>query len=793
MSSFGFLNVSGIDGVGNGSGSGGSFPGGIDKSVQFNDGGLAFGGVSTFLYDKVATTLTVDKAKPNQIIDGSNSVGTAGQVLSSTGSGLAYVTPVPVVPGAPVNSVQFNNAGAFGGDSNFIFNSATDVLNVNGNVGIGSLSAPTDRLVVTGANATVRVKSTTFNNANLVLEDASSGVKQLQMSVLVDTADFTSIQQGVAFRNFRFNPTVGTSCISVGTTATQAIGGFMCSNTLSNRKIILNSLANDEHQNISLGVNNSGSPASNTLRFQLGATTNFYTWNAATASNASNELMRLTGTGNVGIGTNTPNAPLQFSNTLANRKIVLNEVANNDHEYIGLGTSLAIGNVFRFQIPDTLNTTTFRWFAGTSSTTSVELMRLTGDSILQVFGTLAVFGGGTGRANIIYGASTTRTFRFPIAPAIGSTSDIIVSEGNQTIDGTKTFNSLKPVVILDTGNSAGTAGQLLSSTGTAIQWVNPPVATLPGGANTNIQFNSAGTFGGSNNFTYTDTTSHLKVQGLLTVGNLFTTVPRIFAQSGSALFAISSWDDQWILAGGGSGASNSAGIGMGYNNTITSGIIACCEPSTGYKPIIYSAGSHDFKTNGSTRMTVTQTGGGDGLLTVPILQATRIRDGFLSTGTNGQVLTSTGIDLLWDELTPRFFFDTNATFQGTTGHRIHVSIQKKNTLYSVQVSMQRDGGIHFDLPSPGLTVGTQIIATLPVGWRPPASVDGIGYASNNNVWATQAFNWGSLNIDTSGNIRMRSPASGGPITNIQPNLEQITCSIFWLSSGTIYNSDGITR
>ena len=176
-----------------------------------------------------------------------------------------------------------------------------------------------------------------------------------------------------------------------------------------------------------------------------------------------------------------------------------------------------------------------------------------------------------------------------------------------------------------------------------------------------------------------------------------------------------------------------------------------------------------------------------------MLAPATVSDGTLSIGTNGQVLTSTGTGLLWNELTPRFFYDTNATFNGTSGHRIYVSVQKKSTLYSVQVSMIRDGGIHFDLINPGSTVGTQIIATLPIGWRPPSSVDGIGYASNNNVWATQAFNWGSLNIDTDGNIRMRSPASGGPITTIQPNLEQISCNIFWLSSGTVFNSDGITR
>jgi hypothetical protein len=144
----------------------------------------------------------------------------------------------------------------------------------------------------------------------------------------------------------------------------------------------------------------------------------------------------------------------------------------------------------------------------------------------------------------------------------------------------------------------------------------------------------------------------LKVQGKLTVGNLFTTVPRIFAQSGSASSAGSNWNDQWIMAGGGSGAANSAGIGMGYDNTNISGILACSEPSSGFKPIIYSAARHEFRTNNVTRMTVDTTGTGAGVVIVPVLQATTIFDGTLGVGSDGQVLSSTGTGLLWKSPAP---------------------------------------------------------------------------------------------------------------------------------------------
>jgi alpha-D-ribose 1-methylphosphonate 5-triphosphate synthase subunit PhnH len=863
MSTNGLLNISGLDGnAGNGSGQ--SLPGGIDKSVQFNDGGLLFGGTSNFLYDSDVQTLSVNKIKPTAIIDNLNTTGVNGQVLKSTGTGIRFVNEVgpaapdtsvqynksgvfsgdsdftfddtsntlsvtniqstavvtssvkpttiidnvnsvgtsgqvlkstgtgivfanEVAPGAPVNSVQFNNAGAFGGDSNFVFNSTTDVLNVNGNVGIGSLSAPTDRLVVTGANSTIRVKSTTVNNANLVLEDSSSGVKQLAMSVNVDTADFTSIQQGVSFRNFRFNPTSSTSCISSGTTGAQAIGGFMCSNALSNRKVVLYSISNDEHRNHSIGVN------TDTFRFQIPVhTSDRFAWFAGTSTGTSNELMRLTGTGNLGIGTTSANAQLQLSNTPSNRKIVLFETVNNEHQIFGLGINTS---TFRFQIDNTANR--YAWFAGVNASSSNELMRLNGNGTLSIGNTNSTFplevtgtirstssrpntildtsnaagtagqllsstgtaiqwvnpvgpAGSTNQVQYnnggVFGASTTFTFdptidvlsvsqintnvllvsqinANVIRPVViedfsfssGTAGQILSSTGTDIqwinapvatspagsdqfvqyndsgsfgastnfrwINSTNTLSapninatlqlvtpSAKPATIVDTTNSTGTAGQLLSSTGSSIQWVNPPTGTVPAGSDQFIQYNNSGSFGASTNFRWINATNTLYVGGAvntsvvtaqninatlnLAVGTSTAAAPRIFAQSGSANSVVSSWNDQWIMAGGGSGAANSAGIGIGYDNTNVRGIIACSEPSTGYKPIVFSASRYEFRTNNVIRMSVDTTGTGDGVVIVPVLQATNIFDGTNTVGTNGQFLSSTGTGLLWKSAAP---------------------------------------------------------------------------------------------------------------------------------------------
>jgi hypothetical protein len=82
---------------------------------------------------------------------------------------------------------------------------------------------------------------------------------------------------------------------------------------------------------------------------------------------------------NVGLGTASPNAPLQFANSIANRKIVLWEDANNDHQFYGLGIN---GFTSRYQVPSTAADHVF--YAGTSSTASNELMRIKGNGAVTI-------------------------------------------------------------------------------------------------------------------------------------------------------------------------------------------------------------------------------------------------------------------------------------------------------------------------------------------------------------------------------------------------------------------------
>ena len=111
-------------------------------------------------------------------------------------------------------------------------------------------------------------------------------------------------------------------------------------------------------------------------------------WNAADrlfvvgngiASNARSNAMVILKNGNIGIGISTPNAPLQFANTIVSRKIVLLEVANNDYQYYGFGIN---GGGLMYNAGSTGGDHIF--LAGASSSASNELMRIKGNGNVSI-------------------------------------------------------------------------------------------------------------------------------------------------------------------------------------------------------------------------------------------------------------------------------------------------------------------------------------------------------------------------------------------------------------------------
>ncbi len=84
-------------------------------------------------------------------------------------------------------------------------------------------------------------------------------------------------------------------------------------------------------------------------------------------------------TQNVGIGTTTPHAQLQLGNSTGNRKLVMFEHVNDDHQFYGFGIN---SGVLRYQTATPNDDHVF--FSGNSNGTSRELMRIKGNGLVGI-------------------------------------------------------------------------------------------------------------------------------------------------------------------------------------------------------------------------------------------------------------------------------------------------------------------------------------------------------------------------------------------------------------------------
>lgn len=157
-----------------------------------------------------------------------------------------------------------------------------------------------------------------------------------------------------------------TGNLGIGTASPNAPLQF--ATDVANRKIVLFENSNNDHEFVGFGVN------PYILRYQVSSVYANHVFYAASGESGSNELMRINGFGNVGIGNATPNAPLQFASSAANRKIVLYENANNDHEFLGFGIN---NSILRYQVSSTFANHVF--YAANGASSSNELMRIQGN------------------------------------------------------------------------------------------------------------------------------------------------------------------------------------------------------------------------------------------------------------------------------------------------------------------------------------------------------------------------------------------------------------------------------
>ncbi len=116
--------------------------------------------------------------------------------------------------------------------------------------------------------------------------------------------------------------------------------------------------------------------------------------NVLTDFKTENSLLLNPFGGNVGIGTTISNAPLQFSSTSGvNRKIVLYEELNNNHQFYGFGIN---DGILRYQ---TTGGGDHVFYSATSASTSKELMRVKYDGNVKVND--GIYSSQTGGLNIV--------------------------------------------------------------------------------------------------------------------------------------------------------------------------------------------------------------------------------------------------------------------------------------------------------------------------------------------------------------------------------------------------------
>lgn len=148
------------------------------------------------------------------------------------------------------------------------------------------------------------------------------------------------------------------------------------SNALDTCKLALYQGAANKYQVHGFGVE------SGILRYSIASSSNAHVFYAGTSSTTANELFRITGAGNVGIGgVSAPNTYLQFPNDLDNCKISLYQSAANKFQVFGFGIS---SGTLRYSVGGSSNSHTF--YCGASSTTSTELFRIDGTGYATVKG-----------------------------------------------------------------------------------------------------------------------------------------------------------------------------------------------------------------------------------------------------------------------------------------------------------------------------------------------------------------------------------------------------------------------
>jgi len=326
--------------------------------------------------------------------------GVAGATGATGAAGSPGSMGMPGMPGMPGTPGANGAAGATGA-TGFLANGAaagntpywngtawitnsSSIYNNGGNIGIGTTSPTTAKLVIAGSIGTQGIDlSSTDQYANLRVIQNTNGVSDKDLYLGLGSGAASKIH---LYSNNTEVMTLAGSNVGIGTnapaykldvvTTNNHAANFATTNTTDRTTIvrIVNNNASPTIWNQAVGGTGNGIGLANGEYYleSPGGARDFVIRNQ---SINSIETFRIRGSnGGVGIGTATPNAALQFGNVQGNRRLVLWEDGNNDHEYYGFGMN---NNVLRYQVSSPIQSHVF--YAAINATSSLELMRIRGD------------------------------------------------------------------------------------------------------------------------------------------------------------------------------------------------------------------------------------------------------------------------------------------------------------------------------------------------------------------------------------------------------------------------------
>jgi len=285
------------------------------------------------------------------IITGDSLTPVNGVVRITHGGGTNYIQSALKLEGDSVADLAFT--GMFGGPEHMR-------IKTNGYVGIGT-NAPAETLDVNGR---IWMRGTDFR-----LGSSANGRGAGGTAMVHDNGNVLTINYGNTFRNLYFASWAG-----IGQADPQSpLDICMSTVPLSQSNAV-------SYKGFGQLVLCSPTPPSATNGSTYGYTKMGYdhsvgSWGAGFIQVVvpnlwSPALLLQPSGGNVGIGVTNPNASLQLSNAIQNRKIILYEASTNDHEYFGFGIN---PSSLRYQVAVGADHV---FFAASSISTSTELMRI---------------------------------------------------------------------------------------------------------------------------------------------------------------------------------------------------------------------------------------------------------------------------------------------------------------------------------------------------------------------------------------------------------------------------------